>query len=139
MITIFCSMPTSLNTLTMSTTNDDSLTCEEEAVLNGLVASRKLVGVEMDLLAIQARFKPDRWVAVARTWFLLRQRCVLEDFARPRPPNYATFCFVNENQNICWLNTILHVKPPPYPPPIPLSSLVPPLPHPPLDSTITNH
>ena len=52
LITIFCSLATSLNTLTMSTTNDDSLTCEEVAVLNDLVANRKLVGVEMDVLAI---------------------------------------------------------------------------------------
>ena len=120
LITIFCSLATSLNTLTMSTTNDDSLTCEEEAVLNDLVANRKLVGVDMDLLAIQARFKPDRWVAVARTMAgkydstehggSMRKRCVMEDFARPNPPDYTPFSFLNKNQHICWLNTILHVN-----------------------------
>ena len=122
----------------MSTTCNESLTCEEKADLLDLVESRERAGVEMGVLAIQARFEPDRWVAVARTLaenyhstedgVSLRQRCQVTDFMGPRPSDYKPFCFLNENQHICWLNTILHVNPPPLPLP---------LPHPPLYSTIT--
>ena len=122
---IFCSLATSLNTLTMSAT----LTCEEKKDLFDLVESRKRAGVEMGVLAIQARFEPDRWVAVARTLAenhdstedggSLRQQCQLTDFSRPQPSDYRPFCFLNKNQHICWLNTILNVNPPP--PPLPFA------------------
>ena len=104
----------------MSATNDETLTCEEEEYLSGLFESRKRNGVLMDLWAIQARFKPDRWAAVKRTLIekynvtedgSLAKRCELIDLVKPRPPDYEPFRFLNENQHICWLNTIIQVDP----------------------------
>ncbi len=132
MTTIMSSLVSSLYSLTMSTTNDESLTCEEEEMLNVLYESRKRNGVKMDLWAIQARFEPDRWAAVERTCVQkydmnedgsLAKRCELMDLVKPRPPDYEPFRFLNENQHICWLNTIIQVDPPPPLPPLSSSSI----------------
>jgi len=78
----------------MSTTNDESLTCAEEEMLNDLYERRKRNGVQMGLWAIQARFEPDRWAAVERT--CVEKYCMTEegslakrreskDLDKPRP------------------------------------------------------
>ena len=91
-------------------------------MLNDLYERRKRNGVQMGLWAIQARFEPDRWAAVERTCVekycmteegSLAKRCEFKDLVKPRPPDYKPFRFLNENQHICWLNTIIQVGPPP--------------------------
>ena len=107
-----------VRTRTMSDNNDDTLTGEEEERLRVFIETRKRLGLHMDVLTFQARFEQNRWTAIKRAC-VERQRYDLEDFRTQRPRDYTPPLFINNN-DICWLNSLMHViHTPSTPPPCP--------------------
>jgi hypothetical protein len=111
--------PSWVRTRTMSDNIDDTLTGEEEKTLcDGFIETRKRLGLHMDVLDFQARFERNRWTAIKRAC-VARQRYDLEDFKTQRPLGYMPPLFINNN-DICWLNSLIHVlHTPSTPPPCP--------------------
>jgi hypothetical protein len=110
--------PSWVRTRTMSDNNDDTLRGEEEETLRVFIETRKRLGLHMDVLTFQARFEQNRWTAIKRAC-VERQRYDLEDFKTQRPRDYTPPLFINNN-DICWLNSLMHViHTPSTPPPCP--------------------
>jgi hypothetical protein len=83
------------------------LTCDEETKLRELIETRNRFGIHMNLSTVRPHFAKERWLAIENACFD-RQQYDVEDFNKPKPEDYNLPMFINNN-DICWLNSLIHV------------------------------